>query len=97
MTQQLKLQEKEENDIILTIKQDYISIQKNNFLFISYDNVGNVEKINDTVNDISSDMQYDYVDRLTYASRDDNDEYEGYRINYGYNSIGNIEYVAFGW
>ena len=98
MNQQLKLQEKEQNDIVLTITEDYISIQKDNFLFISYayDSVGNVKEINDSFNDINISMEYDYLDRLTYASRDDNDEYESYRINYGYNSIGNIEYVAFG-
>ena len=28
MNQQLKLQEKEQNDIVLTITEDYISIQK---------------------------------------------------------------------
>ena len=56
-----------------------------------YDNASNILQIQDAVNSIVQTMQYDQLNRLTYASRSDNsNQHENYAFNYSYSSIGNI-------
>ena len=53
-----------------------------------YDSVGNIIGINDTINSIYRFMEYDSLDRLDYASREDNTNFANYDIDFSYDSTG---------
>ncbi|MBI2449536.1 right-handed parallel beta-helix repeat-containing protein [Candidatus Pacearchaeota archaeon] len=60
-----------------------------------YDSVGNIKKINDTVNLRIFSMDYDNLDRLTYTSILDNNQNTSNILNYSYDKIGNMLQILF--
>ncbi|MEK6843330.1 MAG: hypothetical protein AABY04_02490 [Candidatus Micrarchaeota archaeon] len=57
----------------------------------NYDNASNILQIQDAINSIAQTMDYDQLNRLTFAKRQDNSQqHENYLLNYSYSSIGNL-------